>query len=475
MKSLRIPSVILALVLQLLPLVRVVQTTVLPVGAPAAIILKWVTAALAVAGTMHAVSGASTMITSPSTASGKVGTTFTYRIKTGPDSANRFAATPLPPGLTLNSLGIISGVPTAAGVTITHLTASDNNRVDRTTTKDLTITITGGASPPTISVPPQTQSILEGSPVTFTVTAGGTAPLTYTWQKDGLPISGATGSSYSISHAASVDQGSYTVTVSNSAGKTTSSAAILTVNIPPSITTQPKNADVISGGTASFVVEAAGTGPLTYQWRRNGILLRGQANPTLTLISITPVEAGSYTATVNSAFGSATSNPAILTVRVPPSITAGPQSTNITEGDSITFAVIADGTSPFTYQWQYNDQDIAGATDSTFTITGAKTNQGGNYRVKVTNSAGEAISNEAVLGVKAKQQPPVVIHAPKLNAGKLEFTFDSVAGMTYQIESSPSVAPFVWTMISTTTASGSSTQFSVAPDQAVSRFYRVRE
>ena len=70
-----------------------------------------------------------------------------------------------------------------------------------------------------------------GETATFSVVAGGTAPLSYQWQKGGADISGATGSSYTTPAAAMADNGShFRVTVSNTAGSVTSNAALLTVS-----------------------------------------------------------------------------------------------------------------------------------------------------------------------------------------------------------------------------------------------------
>src|ERR1700678_4658610 len=38
----------------------------------------------------------------------------------------------------------------------------------------------------------------------------------------------------------------------------------------PAITIQPTSQTVWAGGTASFIVAVAGSGPFTYQWQRNG-------------------------------------------------------------------------------------------------------------------------------------------------------------------------------------------------------------
>ena len=85
--------------------------------------------------------------------------------------------------------------------------------------------------------------------------------LVYQWYKDGKAISGATSASYTISSVTSSDAGSYTVTVSNSAGSVTSSAAVLTVNdddVMPKITSQPKSQEVTEGDSVTFSVKAEG-------------------------------------------------------------------------------------------------------------------------------------------------------------------------------------------------------------------------
>lgn len=96
----------------------------------------------------------------------------------------------------------------------------------------------GGGNPPpppaavapTISAQPANQSVLVGATATFTVTATGTAPLSYQWNKGGTAISGATAASYTTPSAAVADSGSsFTVTIANSAGSITSTAATLTV------------------------------------------------------------------------------------------------------------------------------------------------------------------------------------------------------------------------------------------------------
>ncbi|MFN8003067.1 MAG: hypothetical protein U0X75_18860 [Acidobacteriota bacterium] len=78
---------------------------------------------------------------------------------------------------------------------------------------------------------PVNQTVCEGGPASFSVTATGTG-LSYQWRKNGAPISGATNSSFAIPAAAAADAGSYDVVVTGSCSAVTSSAATLTVPIP---------------------------------------------------------------------------------------------------------------------------------------------------------------------------------------------------------------------------------------------------
>ena len=83
---------------------------------------------------------------------------------------------------------------------------------------------------PAIVTQPASQTTTAGQPVTFSVTATGTAPLAYQWQKNNVSITGATSSSYTIASTQPSDAGAYRVIVSNAAGSMTSAAATLTVN-----------------------------------------------------------------------------------------------------------------------------------------------------------------------------------------------------------------------------------------------------
>jgi hypothetical protein len=86
------------------------------------------------------------------------------------------------------------------------------------------------AAAPTIGAQPGNASIVSGNSATFMVTASGTAPLTYQWQKNGTAVTGATSASYTTPAEAVADTGTtFAVVVKNSGGSVTSADATLTV------------------------------------------------------------------------------------------------------------------------------------------------------------------------------------------------------------------------------------------------------
>ncbi|HUG09977.1 MAG TPA: immunoglobulin domain-containing protein [Opitutaceae bacterium] len=168
--------------------------------------------------------------------------------------------------------------------------------------------------------------------VALSVTATGTAPLTYQWKKDGVNIAGATSATYTLATPQAADAGSYTVVVMNALGSTTSNAATLTVVVPPSITTHPVSQTVNSPGErARFSVVASGTAPLGYRWLKNGVNIPwadgGFTTSDLADYQIPEVKvshAGNYSVIVRNDAGVEVSNVATLTVNLPPVITVQP-------------------------------------------------------------------------------------------------------------------------------------------------------
>ncbi len=172
---------------------------------------------------------------------------------------------------------------------------------------------------PTITTQPTSQTVIAGETATFSVTAAGTGPLNYQWQKGTAPVTGATSASYTTAATTTADSGSqFSVVVSNSAGRVTSKTATLTVNPPPavpSITQQPSNQTVTAGQTATFSVMAVGVAPLSYQWQKGTTAISGATSASYTTLPTTTANNGSqFTVVVSNVNGNVTSSAATLTV-----------------------------------------------------------------------------------------------------------------------------------------------------------------
>ncbi len=267
---------------------------------------------------------------------------------------------------------------------------------------------------PSITVQPADTSVAAGETATFTVTAAGTAPLTYQWNKGGTAIAGATTASYTTPAVVAGDDGSiFEVVVANSAGTATSNAATLTVTAAPAptaptITVQPANITVAAGATATFTVTAAGTAPLTYQWKKGATSIAGATTASYTTPATVIGDDGSlFSVVVSNSSGSATSSAATLTVTAAPaptapSITVQPADRSVTAGQTATFSVTATGAAPLTYQWKKGGASIAGATGASYTTPATAIGDNNSlFSVSVTNAAGAATSRSAKLTVTA--------------------------------------------------------------------------
>ena len=164
---------------------------------------------------------------------------------------------------------------------------------------------------------PQSLTVPAGSNATFSVLAGGIS-LSYQWRFNGANIAGATNSSYSLTPAQPANAGNYSVVISNPDTNMISSNAVLTIVIPPLITTQPTNLTVNLSSNATFVVsiDTTSTTPLGYQWLWNGNVLAGATNSSLTVTNIQITNAGYYSVIITNAAGANRSAEASLTVTI---------------------------------------------------------------------------------------------------------------------------------------------------------------
>jgi Leucine-rich repeat (LRR) protein len=363
-----------------------------------------------------------------------------------------------------------------AGATASSLTL---NNVQLSSAGDYSVVVTNVAgtlasavatltvwAPPAISLQPASRTNLTGTSASFSVTATGTAPLSYQWQFGGAPISGATTSTLILNNVQLSETGNYSVTITNVAGSLTSSAAALTVWAPPAITAQPQSATNIAGTTANFSVSATGTAPLSYQWQFNGVNLDGANGSTLTLNNVQPGAAGNYTVVITNVGGTLTSAAASLTVWVPPFISTPPISQTVIAGSNAAFNVLATGTFPLSYQWLANGLplsnggNVSGATTSTLNIAAAQPNNAAAYAVVITNVAGSLTSSPAA--VLTVNVPPSITLLPQAQ------TVIAGSNVTMNVSASGTLPlTYQWQLYGTNLVNGGNIAGATAPNLTI--------
>ena len=153
----------------------------------------------------------------------------------------------------------------------------------------------------TVVLQPQNKTVILGSNAVLNVVTGGSAPLTYAWQKSGLNlsdggrVSGAASDTLTITGTLASDAANYRVVISNGVASFVSANALLTVLIPPRITS-PTNALGQQGHPFTYAARATGTIPITFG--ADGLPTGLTIEPTNGLISGIPAVFGIFDVTL---------------------------------------------------------------------------------------------------------------------------------------------------------------------------------
>jgi hypothetical protein len=257
--------------------------------------------------------------------------------------------------------------------------------------------------PVAISEQPTGATVNPGTLVQLSVIASGQPAPTYQWRRNGEALQGETNAAYTIAAAQEGDEGMYDGVVSNIGGSVVSDAVSVSVNDPVNFTSHPQSQTVNPNATVTFSVQVTGTGPFSYQWRKNGAPLDVDSTPTLEFAANEEAE-GTYDVQVTNPVGTVTSDPAVLVVNDPVMITEFPQGTTVNPGAPVMLQVKATGTQPLTFQWLRNGQEIPGETADTLSFTAAEALED-MYAVKVTN----IVNTETTAGVMVAVNDPITI------------------------------------------------------------------
>ncbi len=207
---------------------------------------------------------------------------------------------------------------------------------------------------------------------------------------------------------------------------------------------------VQSGQTATFSEAASGTGPLSYQWHRDGTAISGATSATYTTPATVPSDSGAlFTVAVSNSAGSVTSAPATLTVTVPVTLSLTQQPTSVTVASGAPAAFTAAATcsaSPITWQWQRSGDggatwtNVAGATVASFTLTTALGDNGAEFRAQAHCGGLIQATSSATLTVTSAGAGPTLAElttglAPAANMDEPAGVVLDGAGIAYVVDS----------------------------------------
>lgn len=233
----------------------------------------------------------------------------------------------------------------------------------------------------------------------------------------------------------------------------------------PSIQVQPQSRTVNVGTNIQFTVTASGTPPLYYQWRKDGEPLTGQTADTLSLVDVQIGHAGTYTVVVSNSVDVAISDPATLTVYIPPGISVPLANRTVSPNRSVTFNVVATGTGPLSHQWQLNGSVIESAAADTLVVSPTGSAKAGLYKVIVTGPGGTAESTAHL----------TVVDIQMFSGAQAGLIISGTIGNQYRIDYANSLnSPVTWSVLKTVTLTSSpQTVLDESSPGQPRRFYRA--
>jgi hypothetical protein len=294
------------------------------------------------------------------------------------------------------------------------------------------VRLTTAGAPRLLVAPPKEVLGQIGGTVSLPLEVAGTVS-TVVWRKNGVELSVAAGSRWSVSGSSltitgllSDDVGRYEASlINNIGGIVTPEIAVQLTGTPPVIGTQPLSAVKVVGAAVSLSVEASGPDgvPLSYQWFLDGKAISGATTATYGVTSIGLKDVGDYTVLVTArGNGSVSSVPASVRLAEAPAITQQPVDVNVLVGAAVSLKVVVKGDEssayPTTYRW-YNrnglipDSPVAasattappapvtGQATDTLVVTHTEVPPDGvvQYYCVVENAAGKITSKPALVVV----------------------------------------------------------------------------
>jgi photosystem II stability/assembly factor-like uncharacterized protein len=312
----------------------------------------------------------------------------------------------------------VTFAPSADGVRTAELRIASNDPDESV----VVIPLTGrGQVPVSITTQPVSKTTNPGTKVVLSVSATGTLPLVYTWQKwnpallQFESLGAPSLPTLTLNNVTEANEGDYRVVVNNLPISTRDSNIVtLTVNDAISFTSPPSASTVAVGSPVSLITSVTGSDPKKYQWRRNNVNLRAPLGtaPSYDIASAQLANAGEYTVLVSNVVNSQTSTPAA-------SLTVVDTQTKVLKLPAATRATI---TAPFagkaaSFTWKRNGGPLPPDPRYTFvknvlTITNLQvspTNDSDTYTCEITGMDG--VTKTARTDLVVYTDRPIIVGA----------------------------------------------------------------
>ncbi|XP_078498867.1 hemicentin-1 [Lissotriton helveticus] len=261
---------------------------------------------------------------------------------------------------------------------------------------------------PIIQGQPGAMDVILNNPVVLPCEALGTPRPTITWQKEGMNIIKPGGGyavipsgALQIAKAVIEDGGTYICVAQNPAG-TALGRIKLRVQVPPVISTHPKEYTAIMDKSVALVCEAEGYPTPEIAWHKDGQRLiesvrhRILSTGSLQLAFIQPEDAGRYTCTAVNVVGSSSSGMELI-VHVPPTISTTIKDYSVVQGSQAVLPCTADGIPTPEIAWQKDLRPLQDAVRKhsimqygDLILDIAVPEDTGSYTCVASNAAGEA-------------------------------------------------------------------------------------
>jgi hypothetical protein len=363
-----------------------------------------------VTGECNSVTNCATLsLTAVTTAAGLISSTncpgTAASLKTSPSGAGPFSFQWLRNGTLLEGeTNSVLNVPSLTGAeegTYCVIVSGACNRVTNCATLTLNTHTNIAATPLT------DQQVCPGLDATFQTTASGDGPFGFVWRRNGIVISGQSSRSLTINRVTAADAGIYSVEVMGICTSVTNSAVLAILTSTSVIPLEPVAA--CTGGSAAFETTAFGTGPFSFVWRKNGVVITGERTQRLIINPVTTGDLGIYTVEVTGSCNSVTNSAALTLSEF---IGAAPLTNQIRcVCESVAFSTVVSGGGRARFVWKANGHVMEGETNSTLMMQNLKETNAGIYTVEA-NGPCNSVTNSAVLMLEGSLSNPLILTNP---------------------------------------------------------------